>query len=184
MLNDLEYLAKSIKWYETRGFQYIDTPWTVSDGAILATIPINYAVKSDFGNMVGSSEQGFIELDLAGKLPLGRYISYSPCYRFENEDDIHQRSFMKTEIYITDHINQQSLDNLCYKALKFFENIAKLDGEHTVAKVATVDGFDIEVNGIEVGSYGIRNYKHLNWIYGTGCAVPRLSVALSKGLTK
>jgi len=32
-----------------------------------------------------------------------------------------------------------------------------------------------DYNGVELGSYGIRECKFLKWIYGTGCAEPRLS---------
>jgi hypothetical protein len=34
-----------------------------------------------------------------------------------------------------------------------------------------------EIKGYELGSYGIRKYKNLfQWVYGTGCAEPRLSI--------
>ena len=36
-------------------------------------------------------------------------------------------------------------------------------------------GYDIEIKGHELGSYGIRECEFLKWIYGTGCAEPRLS---------
>ena len=41
---------------------------------------------------------------------------------------------------------------------------------------------DIEVDGVEVGSYGIREYKCgdkiYTWVYGTGVALPRFSKVL------
>lgn len=34
--------------------------------------------------------------------------------------------------------------------------------------------------GIELGSYGIRTCDYLEYIYGTGCAEPRLSQTIKK----
>lgn len=39
--------------------------------------------------------------------------------------------------------------------------------------------YDLEINNIEVGSYGIRQYKNLFWVYGTGLAEPRFSQAIN-----
>jgi hypothetical protein len=41
--------------------------------------------------------------------------------------------------------------------------------------ITTKEGFDIEVGGHELGSYGIRKHEYLKWVYGTGCAEPRMS---------
>ena len=41
-------------------------------------------------------------------------------------------------------------------------------------------GYDITINGEELGSYGIRKCEFLKWIYGTGCAEPRLSTLIKK----
>jgi len=35
--------------------------------------------------------------------------------------------------------------------------------------------YDITYKDIELGSYGIRHCEFLDWIFGTGCAEPRLS---------
>ena len=43
--------------------------------------------------------------------------------------------------------------------------------------VKTEEGLDIELNGIEIGSYGYRSYKDFHWIYGTALAEPRFSLA-------
>ena len=42
--------------------------------------------------------------------------------------------------------------------------------------VKTEQGFDLEYNGIELGSYGIRSCEYLDWIYATGLAEPRMSM--------
>jgi hypothetical protein len=41
----------------------------------------------------------------------------------------------------------------------------------------TDDCMDLTINGIEVGSYGKREFKNIKWIYGTGLAEPRFSIA-------
>ena len=48
--------------------------------------------------------------------------------------------------------------------------------------VATEEGHDLMLNGIEVGSYGHRSIPGIEtWAYGTGLALPRFSVASAKG---
>ncbi len=43
--------------------------------------------------------------------------------------------------------------------------------------VATDEGWDLEVNGIEVGSYGFRQSGGRRWACATGLALPRFDVA-------
>jgi hypothetical protein len=40
--------------------------------------------------------------------------------------------------------------------------------------------YDIQYNGIELGSYGIRSCDFLEWIYGTAIAEPRLTLAIKQ----
>jgi hypothetical protein len=39
----------------------------------------------------------------------------------------------------------------------------------------TKEGSDLTIDGIEIGSYGVRNHKNIIWVYGTGLAEPRFS---------
>lgn len=39
---------------------------------------------------------------------------------------------------------------------------------------------DLEINNIEIGSYGFRHINNLTFIYGTGLALPRFSLANKK----
>ena len=57
------------------------------------------------------------------------------------------------------------------KAIGFYQPLFTKD----LDVVKTETGFDIEINGNELGSYGIRSCEFLEWIYGTGCAEPRTS---------
>lgn len=47
----------------------------------------------------------------------------------------------------------------------------------TIKIERTVEGADLTIDGIEIGSYGIRTYNTITWIYGTGLAEPRFSKA-------
>ena len=77
---------------------------------------------------------------------------------------------MKTELIKTDTVNAEELNkmvDLCFNFYKkYLPNLDIID---------TGSGFDIEHNGYELGSYGIRECEFLKWIYGTGCAEPRTS---------
>jgi hypothetical protein len=44
------------------------------------------------------------------------------------------------------------------------------------------ESYDIECNGVELGSYGVRHFENIDWIYGTGLAEPRLSTVMNKYL--
>jgi hypothetical protein len=97
---------------------------------------------------------------------------------------------MKSELIIIGENCQENsivknLHNLIHIAQTFFQQylsvkIIKTTEEH--------NSFDIveETTGIELGSYGIRQYKNpeleydFTWIYGTGCAEPRLSSIIRK----
>lgn len=46
-----------------------------------------------------------------------------------------------------------------------------------VSQENSIVNFDLMYKGYELGSYGIRRFKNLSqWVYGTGCAEPRLSL--------
>jgi hypothetical protein len=62
-------------------------------------------------------------------------------------------------------------------ALFFYRSIYEA---RDAAIIPTAQGLDIELGGIELGSYGYRSYGRLHWIYGTGFAEPRFSQAVRK----
>lgn len=53
-----------------------------------------------------------------------------------------------------------------------------------VYRVETSAGWDVEVDGVEVGSYGHNELRDGDapfvWVYGTGLAEPRLSQAIAR----
>ena len=79
---------------------------------------------------------------------------------------------MKVELYWPKHYGRDVGDVL-RDAATFFG----LEGAIPEI-VETDEGWDINVGGIEVGSYGSRSIHDHLWVYGTGLAEPRFSQAL------
>jgi phospholipase/lecithinase/hemolysin len=88
-------------------------------------------------------------------------------------DDLHQKQFMKVELY-SNEVNQTDLAVVFATIAKqFFYHHAYTEAQ----LVETAEGFDLEVGGIEVGSYSSRVYSGHAWTCGTGLAEPRFSTA-------
>lgn len=175
---DYNLLNDSILHYSKNGFQRIEAPWTVSEYVDNITKPEgrqSFQFKHNDKCFVASGEQSFLYLYLKGFLPLGKYQCVTPCLRFEPFDYLHSKYFIKNELIRTDSVTENDLDEVISHAFNFFSKY--LDN---VKIVKTEIGYDIESNGIELGSYGIRECDFLTWIYGTGCAEPRLSTLINK----
>jgi hypothetical protein len=173
-------LHDSITFYETKGFQRIEAPWTVSEYTNNITAPPNvvqFQLKHNNKCLVASGEQSFLYLYLKEFLPKGRYMCITPCYRYESFDNLHTKYFMKNELIQTDIVTKEELDKIVLNSLEFFQ-------QFFTTKILTIKktdiGYDIEVDGDELGSYGIRECEFLKWIYATGCAEPRLSNLMKK----
>jgi len=184
---DYVLLGLAVEEYQYRGYLYKEVPWTVNEEAIRATLPephrsLQLAMKpeSDLAreplliynsdsHLVGSAEQGFLQMDL----PLGKYVGVTPCFRHEPKLDIfYQTAFMKVELFV----NQK--DVTVDQVLSDAREVMALIGGILPDVVSTSEGFDLEIADIEVGSYGSRSHaKFGDWIYGTGLALPRFSVA-------
>lgn len=171
---DYKLISDSIEHYNSEGFTRIETPWTVSAAIDNITRPedkLPYELVHNGKRLVASGEQSFLYLMVKGYLPEGRYQTVTPCFRNEPYDTTHSKNFIKNELIITKDVDNTSVRlSVIDPALNFFNN--KLQG---VELVGTEQGWDIMCNGVELGSYGIRSYEGMKWIYGTGCAEPRTS---------
>lgn len=188
---DYNNIAKSIDFYTGYKFARIESPWTVTDAISNITKPPgcqNFTLTR--GNkikvLVASGEQSFLYLYAKGFLPPGMFQTVTPCFRDEVFDDIHTKYFIKNELIRTDNATSGMIAPMIDMAMEFFGIIlgsgrGKLDvedvgqdGQRDIVFVYT-DKTDNEVKRIELGSYGLRRTSYLKWVYGTGCAEPRLS---------
>lgn len=174
----IDYLriAQAISFYAGNGYKIIEMPWIASERALNATLPPGASItKCDLGGLVGSAEQSFIDAALHQKLK-GKFLATTPCFRNDIEDELHQKYFMKTELFW--NTKEADVHKVINDALRFFRsqevNPQVLPVEENMWDI--VDG----VFGIELGSYGIREFEGIKWVYGTGVAEPRLSTVLAK----
>ena len=152
----------------------------------MATCPQeHWVVDSTIGYLVGSAEQSFIHLDSIGELGNGKFVACTPCFRNEDYiDELHQRSFMKVELYRNDTANPDDLAGFIDEVVCFYRTRLNRSNPEAFKKLVVrkfSDGTaDLELGGIEIGSYGVRSYGDTHWMYGTAIAEPRFSTALAK----
>jgi seryl-tRNA synthetase len=181
---DYKLLGKAVEHYEERGFKYVEVPWAVTEECIRATLPEGFAavqLATEMGGtrlhevyggenfLVGSAEQGFLSMNLKP----GRYVGVTPCFRLEDHNDLfYQDMFMKVELFC--NIPAFSVEEMVRSAESFFKEHSR--GMPT--RLVTDIGIDLMHAGVEIGSYGERTHEDFGrWVYGTGLALPRFSVA-------
>jgi hypothetical protein len=177
----IDYLkiARSIDYYERLGFKRIESPWTVTKAISDITRPPDAKdfelVHDDNKVLVASGEQSFLYLYNKGFLPLGQYQTVTPCFRKESFGPFHTKYFIKNELIETENVTQARLEEIVGIASQFF---VKFYPHVDIVETGNYS-FDINIAGLEVGSYGIRSCSYLEWIYATGIAEPRLTKAIN-----
>lgn len=171
-----QFLTDTLAHYQSQGYAYIEAPWLVPTAVIDITAPrLNEVFNTAEGYLVGSAEQGFLHLMQQGELPAGRYCALTPCFREEApHTNLRRPYFMKVELIDTTGSDQTAA--MVNAAQQWLGSL----GNQPVTQVVTASGIDLEVNQIEVGSYGFRRHDGLCWTYGTGIAEPRFSQALAQ----
>lgn len=177
-----EYLLDARDQYMiTTNFIYVpDVPLIVSRKAIEITRPQGAeSFKVNGGYLIGSAEQSFLQMCLDGNLSDGKYMALTSCFRDDPVDEFHRKFFHKIEL--------MNLANINYKQFKtedvvdLLKRVKYVLSRYTTNKlevVETKEGYDLMLNGLEIGSYGIRTYEDFNWVYGTGIAEPRFTQAV------
>lgn len=176
---DYGRLQRSTEFYTLNGFTRVEVPWTVTAAVSGITRPPYASDMEIVGKnkvLVASGEQGFLYLYLKSFLPKGRFQAITPCFRDEPIDMSHTKYFMKNELIITDDVSEATLSNIVETAREFFEQ----EANQAISLIKTEDGYDLELNGYEIGSYGIRKTEFIEWVYGTGVAEPRMTMALRR----
>lgn len=187
LMIDYQKIADAIKYYEKLGYKYIDVPWFVSLDNFLITRPQGARIFETFaGTLIASGEQSFLEIRT--QLKPGKYQCVTPCFRDEKiKDDLHLQYFIKNELIIIPentwnrHL-EKDLEKMVNDAKDFFVKYSPnnltfhfmCDKQYTDICIP----IDLLINNIEVGSYGCRVWDGFCWIYGTGCAEPRLTQAI------
>jgi seryl-tRNA synthetase len=184
---DYALLASAVRQYKELGYEFIEVPWIVSHKSHESTAspPDGAFVIEDRGCLVGSAEQGFIEI-IDELYPDRKYAAVSPCFRKnDNRDEYHQETFMKLELFSYDAHESHNYTAMIEDATKVFAHFGI--PKFKLARVDSLfdDNHDIAYQGqIEMGSYGNRIIKSINMQhvinYGTGLALPRFSQVLKK----
>ncbi len=192
-------IQNAIDFYRSKGYKYIEVPWMVLGRDINITLPTEMeSFPALSKSLVGSGEQSFLSLIMQQNLSMGNYVCATPCYRpyDEKNDGLHFPQFYKVELisYFKIIANYDfisiSLRNMLDCAKSFMEitrneslEIIKTEDEKRKGCI-TIESYDIVTkDNIELGSYGIRIGTDKKddigyWIYGTGCALPRLMYGL------
>ena len=188
---DYKLLSFAIDYYKGNGFEYIETPWIVDYENCIATAPDNepgYAVEVNPPNsnnplkeyLVCSAEQGFVQMFKEHLLSSNtRYCSVSPCFRYEDDTEIHSKEFIKLELFLYS-FNYDEAKKHVLTLLNLAYDFIQSHIDHNVIVVKNSDvAFDIvTADNLELGSYGLRTIDSRAYIvYGTGLALPRASLA-------
>jgi len=184
---DYSLLGKSVEFYSSKGFQRVEVPWTVTREISNITKPIGAKefrlLHENDKVLVASAEQSFLYQYAKGFLPKGKFQAITPCFRFENFDCAHTKYFMKNELIITDFGPDEDAKHLLDQMISWAENFFRQHvPDINLLRITSPDmkSFDIEYDGTEIGSYGIRTCPFLKWIYGTGLAEPRFSNTIKR----
>jgi Seryl-tRNA synthetase len=174
------------RWIEECAAVEVPLDWMAQEPFVEATRPPNVPPQpqTPYGHLVASGEQTFLQLAEEGQLPFpGRYIGWTPCFRQETFDAQHHFYFLKAEVFAwLDETRDEQPQLLTI--LELARQVLQDETSEMVQPVSLEDGtWDLEVNGVEVGSYGIRRLplSGRRYVYGTALAEPRFSFALRQG---
>lgn len=168
---DCKLLLDAMNYYQELGYKPLTAPMLVDKDVVEITLPAEVKAKEHLGlYYVGSAEQSFFQLIKNGFKPKESYMMITPCERSEKESEQHLNIFLKLELISM----TKTYKDIVKDVLGFY----KQQGFKPTVLNTNV-GQDININGIEVGSYGNRKYLMNDITYGTGLALPRISYALS-----
>ena len=179
MLISTQKLYDAITYYKNLGFEMIDVPLLVDLDVSNHTKPRGVPeLYHDNGKVyIASAEQSFLQLHKEGKLGDGMFMAVTPCYRHERfVSETHYLMFMKLELIVMGVPFPHSgevLEDIVDSARTFFLSCGCDVNRWDDGKVIDL----ADSNGVELGSYGERQtLDGTNYIFGTGCAFPRISL--------
>jgi hypothetical protein len=180
-------------WKQQHAFQVVPLPWMAPESAMAHTRPLfgpgpGLEPATDVGALVASAEQAFMWLQAQGLLAheAQGYIGWTPCFRNEQHyDAYHHHYFLKAELFETaGDAPHQQLRRMVDRVKAAWQQLARQEGgpRHHREEVSTgTDSLDLYVQGVELGSYGVRpRLAHEgHYLYGTALAEPRWSTVWS-----
>lgn len=170
-------LYSAMSYFKSKGYKFITVPLLVDKDVSDFTLPKGKTAEKHCNEKVyvGSAEQSIYQMIKDGYDFPEKVLAITPCQRNEESlDDLHLKMFLKIEL-ITFGSNNSHVDIL-NDVKSFYSTV--YDGEIKVVEIE--DGTrDLEINDIEVGSYGTRNYMGRTVNYGTGLALPRFQQAIN-----
>ncbi|QQG33497.1 seryl-tRNA synthetase [Pectobacterium phage PcCB7V] len=182
----LKLIRDAADWWKKNGFLEKTVPALVDPDVMKHTCPPGvhddrlYGAGTD--TVVASAEQSFLQLDKDGEIRPGDWMALTPCYRDEPIlDEVHLPVFLKLElIRLSDEENFYTRSNAMWLAGKMQRFFSEFYGMPTEL-VETMDGFDVVYDDLELGSFGVRRtMTGKSYVYGTGLAEPRASIALMR----
>jgi len=180
-LSSTRLVQAALEYYGRRGYLPIDVPVCVSEEVSAMTKPedSNEIYHDSELVYVASAEQSFIQLHSQGILPDGKYMALTSCMRDEPiHDELHLLSFIKLELIIVGESKEQDIISC---ATDFFEHFSGKESLCVVKSGDNSDVTDLELGGIELGSYGTRSMMDGTvYTFGTGLAEPRFTTALNQ----
>ena len=183
----LDLIQKAIDWYSTdcvlSSVPYLVDPdimeWTCPPGVVDRRMT-HYNGKQ----YVASAEQSFLQLEKDGEIEPGTkpLIALTPCYRDEPIlDETHFNIFLKLEIF--DYNPRGPVDYSVFWAKRMSLFFLEFDLKTDI--IQTDIGYDVMYGDLELGSFGERiSPKGIPYVYGTGLAEPRASLALQRNSKK
>lgn len=180
MMINWHLFSKAIISYTDLGYQLMEVPWLVDQRAINVTAPpgatpFTVSGCGELNQLVGSAEQSFIYLALQDKLSPGKYMALTPCFRNDKEDELHHKYFMKLELIEVNNLSNKDWNPIRSSVMRDAKLVLSQLTSKRIEVLDTDIGADLIIDGIEIGSYGVRNYQGISWVYGTGLAEPRFS---------
>lgn len=182
---DLALIHKATQHYMKMGCWLASVPYLVDPDIMDWTCPegaIDKRLTHVSGKQyVASAEQSFLQMEKEDRIGIDQppMLALTPCYRDEAVlDDTHLNIFLKLEIFSYDPSIMDEHYFWAHRMIQFF----KYEGLST-SLIRTLDGVDVVTeDGLELGSFGYRvSPKGVPYVYGTGLAEPRASLAIAKG---
>ena len=179
MKNDIDSsnVHEALEYYKANGFKYLNVDWVAPPEIVRITTHRNCRLHMlNDKSLVGSAEQSFLNMMINEKLSPGKYVTATPCFRDDVNDELHSTYFFKVELIDFNNVSAPALWKIIDCCKEFFASYMPVTVMQT-----DKDNWDIIdcKNGIELGSYGIRSYDRFTWIYATGLAEPRFSYVRS-----